>query len=81
MIVLISVCWKLSVQTPPPVVMDLAYNWLCKVHNIVETDLQSPMLVSQAVLIRPLELSGSISTPNYLVLSPQNVVYPVRFKS
>jgi hypothetical protein len=34
------------------------------------------MLVSQAVLITPLELSGSISMPNYLVLSLQNVALP-----
>jgi hypothetical protein len=46
--------------------IDLAYIWLCKEH---ETDLQSPMLVSQAVLIRSLELSASISMPTYLVLS------------
>ena len=58
--------------------MDLAYNdaGLCKVHNVVETDLQSPRLVSQAVLITPLELSASISTPNYLDLSLQNVASP-----
>jgi hypothetical protein len=48
-------------QTPPPVVRDLAYIRLCKEHNIDETDLQSPMLVLQAVLITPLELSASIS--------------------
>lgn len=75
-IVHISVCWNLGVQTPPPVVMDLAYDRLCKVHIIDETYLQSPMLVSQAVLVRPLELSGSISTPDNLVLSPQNVTSP-----
>lgn len=74
--VLISVCWNLGMQTPPPVVKDLAYIRLCKEHNIDETDLQSPMLVSQAVLIIPLELSGSISMPNYLVLSLHNVALP-----
>jgi hypothetical protein len=68
-IVLISVCWNPGVQTPPPVVMDLAYIRLCKEHNIDETDLQSPMLVSQAVLITPLELSASISMRDYLVPS------------
>ena len=57
--------------------MDLAYIRLCKEHNIDETDLQSPMLVSQAVLIIPLELSASISMANYLVLSLQNVSLPI----
>ena len=51
--------------------MDLAYIRLCKEHNIDETYLQCPMLVSQAVLIKPLELSASISMPNYLVLSSE----------
>jgi hypothetical protein len=77
-IVLISLCWNLGLQTPPPVVMDFAYNWLCKEHLIDETDLQSPMLVSQAVpiLITPLELSASISMANYVVLYLQNVTLP-----
>ena len=51
--------------------MDLAYIWLCQEHSIDKTDLQCPMLVSQAVLITPFELSASISIsiPNYLDLS------------
>lgn len=69
--VLISVCWNLGVQTPPPVVMDLAYIRLCKEHNIERGRPTESYACMQAVRITSLELSASISMPNYLVLSLQ----------